>query len=85
MILSEESTPKVSKNGVHVKILCGESMGSKSSFNNIVPVYYLDFKLEPQASHTQEVTKIEKNLDSVLKLNFYLFSFQKNGTRLSIF
>ena len=54
-IYSHEETPKVSKNGVHVKILCGESMGAKSPWKNKVPVYYLDFKLEPGASHIQEV------------------------------
>ena len=40
---------------MNVKILSGQSMGAASKLQNVVPVYYLDFKLEPGASHTQEV------------------------------
>ena len=59
-IISDQDSPKAEKNGVKVKILAGESMGVKSSFQNVVPVWYLDFKLAPGAEHIQEVENVKE-------------------------
>ena len=53
--LKDKDIPKVSKDGVLVKIISGESMGVKSSVYTRTPTLYLDFKLEKGASFVQEV------------------------------
>jgi quercetin 2,3-dioxygenase len=53
--LAEQNMPKKSLNGVHVKIISGESMDIKSNFKSINPIYFLDFKLDKNASFTQQI------------------------------
>jgi quercetin 2,3-dioxygenase len=53
--LSEQNMPKKSLNGVHVKIISGESMNIESNFKSINPIYFLDFKLDKNSSFTQQI------------------------------
>ena len=53
--LLDKDIPKVSRDGVYVKIISGESMGVKSTVYTRTPTMYLDFKLDKGASFTQEV------------------------------
>ena len=53
--LKDKDIPKVSNNGVHVKIIAGESMGVKSPVYTRTPTLYLDFKLDKDAIHTQQI------------------------------
>lgn len=51
--LVSKDIPVVSKDGVTVKIISGESMGVKSPVKTYTPTMYLDFKLEPNATFSQ--------------------------------
>ena len=52
--LKNSNIPRKSCNGVHVKIIAGESMGIRSEIvETLTPTYYLDFKLEKNAEFTQ--------------------------------
>jgi quercetin 2,3-dioxygenase len=53
--LLSKDIPVISKNGVTVKIIAGESMGTKSPVYTRTPVTYLDFKLQPNAQFIQEI------------------------------
>ena len=53
--LKDSEIPKQSKDGVHVKIIAGESMGVKSPVYTRTPTMYLDFKLDQNASFSQAV------------------------------
>jgi redox-sensitive bicupin YhaK (pirin superfamily) len=53
--LKDTQIPRASKNGVHVKIIAGESMGIKSPVYTRTPTMYLDFKLDKNAVYTQEI------------------------------
>ena len=53
--LKDSEIPKKTENGVHVKIIAGESMSVKSPIYTRTPTMYLDFKLEKGASYTQAV------------------------------
>lgn len=53
--LKDSEIPKKSENGVHVKVIAGESMGIKSPIYTRTPTMYLDFKLEKGSSFTQQV------------------------------
>ena len=43
--------------GVTVGVISGESMGLTSPTQTYTPIHYLEFKLEKNASFTQEVPK----------------------------
>ena len=47
--------PTKSVNGVTVQVIAGESMGISSPTQTYTPVNYLEFKLEKNASFTQQV------------------------------
>jgi redox-sensitive bicupin YhaK (pirin superfamily) len=53
--LKDAQIPRSSANGVHVKIIAGESMGIKSPVYTRTPSMYLDFKLDPGATFAQPV------------------------------
>lgn len=53
--LKDSQIPKKSENGVHVKVIAGESMGIKSPIYTRTPTMYLDFKLEKGSSFIQPV------------------------------
>ncbi len=53
--LRHEQIPEKSENGVHVKVIAGESMGIKSPVYTLTPTLYLDFKLDKGSRFTQEV------------------------------
>jgi quercetin 2,3-dioxygenase len=44
--LKDKDIPRKSENGVHVKIIAGESMGVKSPVYTRTPTMYLDFQLD---------------------------------------
>jgi redox-sensitive bicupin YhaK (pirin superfamily) len=47
--------PSRTENGVHVKIVTGECMGFSVPSYTYTPIYYLDFRLESNASFTQKI------------------------------
>ena len=51
--LKDGQIPRATQNGVHVKVIAGESMGIKSPIYTRTPVYYLDFKLDAGARFEQ--------------------------------
>jgi len=51
--LKDEDVPQAQGTGVQVKVIAGESMGIKSSFNTRTPILYLDFKLDPNTVFIQ--------------------------------
>ena len=53
--LRDSEIPRASTNGVHVKVIAGESMGVKSSVFTRTLSMFLDFKVDPGASFTQAV------------------------------
>lgn len=55
--LLDKDIPKVTKDGVTVKIIAGESMGVKSPVYTRTPTYYLDFKVDPGAKFSQAIPK----------------------------
>ncbi|XP_070553469.1 pirin-like isoform X2 [Ptychodera flava] len=55
--LKDKDIPKVTKDGVTVKVIAGESMGIKSPVRTRTPTYYLDFKLDKGAKMTQALPK----------------------------
>lgn len=58
--LKHEEIPQKSENGVHVKIIAGESMGVKSPVYTLTPTMYLDFKLE-KGSHSSQTIPADWN------------------------
>ncbi|KAI6652091.1 Pirin-like isoform X2 [Oopsacas minuta] len=55
--LKSKDIPKVEKDGVMVAVIAGKAMGIESKVYTTTPIYYLDFKLQPGASHFQEIGK----------------------------
>ena len=55
--LKDTDIPKKSENGVHVKVIAGESMGVKSPVYTRTPTTFLDFKLDQGASFTQDLPR----------------------------
>jgi redox-sensitive bicupin YhaK (pirin superfamily) len=53
--LKDSQIPRASNNGVHVKIIAGESMGIRSPVLTRTPTMYLDFRLDPNSSFTQSI------------------------------
>ena len=53
--LEAKDIPFGETDGVHVKVIAGESMGIKSPVKNLTPTHYLDFTLKPGSSFTQPV------------------------------
>ena len=53
--LEAKDIPVGETNGVHVKVIAGESMGIKSPVRTLTPTYYLDFTLKPGTSYCQAV------------------------------
>ncbi|XP_077984003.1 pirin-like isoform X2 [Glandiceps talaboti] len=53
--LRNKDIPKVSKDGVTVKVIAGESMGVKSQVRTRTPTMFLDFKLKKGAKMQQDV------------------------------
>lgn len=53
--LQDKDVPKAEKDGVHVSVIAGESMGIKSPVFTLTPTMYLDFTLQPQARLVQKV------------------------------
>ena len=56
--LTDKEMPRASQNGVHVKVILGESMGKKSLDKTTkAKTYYLDFKVDPNSSFSQPIPK----------------------------
>ncbi|XP_065885740.1 uncharacterized protein [Dysidea avara] len=53
--LLSKDIPHVEKDGVHVAVIAGESMGISSPVRTRTPTMYLDFKMEPGATLTQAI------------------------------
>eukprot|EP01125_Pyxidicula_operculata_P015730 TRINITY_DN5365_c0_g1_i1.p1 TRINITY_DN5365_c0_g1~~TRINITY_DN5365_c0_g1_i1.p1 ORF type:complete len:327 (-),score=59.58 TRINITY_DN5365_c0_g1_i1:96-1076(-) len=47
--------PKVEKDGVHVTVIAGSSMGIDSPVYTLTPTLYLDFTMQPNSSLDQEI------------------------------
>ena len=55
--LRDAEIPRATQNGVHVKVIAGESMGIKSPIYTITPTLYLDFKLDQSSQFSQPIPK----------------------------
>nr|XP_033806431.1 pirin isoform X2 [Geotrypetes seraphini] len=55
--LKSQDIPKPSKDGVTAVVISGEALGVKSKVYTRTPTLYLDFKLEENAKHVQEIPK----------------------------
>ena len=53
--LRDSEIPRSTQNGVHVKVIAGESMGTKSPIYTITPTLYLDFKLDKSSQFSQPI------------------------------
>lgn len=53
--LKSETIPCISKDGVTVRVIAGESMGTQSTIYTRTPTMYLDFKIEANCSFKQVV------------------------------
>lgn len=53
--LVDAQIPRTSKDGVEVKVIAGESMNVKSPVYTRTPTSYLDFKVNPGSSFTQQI------------------------------
>lgn len=53
--LKDKDMPRAQKDGVLVKIIAGESMGTKSAVFTRTPSMYLDFTMEPSSRHQQPI------------------------------
>eukprot|EP00898_Chlorokybus_atmophyticus_P008563 jgi/Chlat1/8708/Chrsp89S08089 len=58
--LKGSEVPKVSKDGITVAVIAGESLGTKSPVYTRTPTMYLDFTLDPGAQVTQPVSGVHK-------------------------
>lgn len=65
--LLKSDIPHVSKDGVHVAVIAGQSYGASSPVRTRTPTMYLDFKLDPGATMSQPVTKGWNGFIYVLK------------------
>jgi len=45
----DKDIPRNSQDGVHVKVIAGEAMGTPALAKSLTPVYYLHFTLDPKA------------------------------------
>jgi len=70
--LEAKDIPVAETDGVHVKVIAGESMGIKSKVRTLTPSYYLDFTLEPGSFYSQSVpqgwTTLLYTLEGEIKL-----------------
>jgi redox-sensitive bicupin YhaK (pirin superfamily) len=70
--LEAKDIPFGETDGVHVKVIAGESMGIKSPVKNLTPTHYLDFTLKPGSSFIQPVpegwTTFLYTLDGEIKI-----------------
>ncbi|XP_029459072.1 pirin isoform X2 [Rhinatrema bivittatum] len=55
--LKSQDIPKPSKNGVTAIVISGEALGVKSKVYTRTPTSFVDFKLEKNAKHLQEIPK----------------------------
>ncbi|CAH1778444.1 unnamed protein product [Owenia fusiformis] len=53
--LKDQEIPKVEKDGVRVKVIAGESMGTKSPVYTRTPTMYLDFTLQKGSTLSQAI------------------------------
>lgn len=53
--LLDKDIPRTKQNGVHVKVIAGESLGIKSPVYTRTPTMYLDFSLDPGAVLNQPI------------------------------
>ena len=69
--ISSDGIPvaKTDDGSVQVKIIAGESMGEKAVIDTKIPIIYLHFKLEPNATFTQSVPQNYNTFAYVIKGN----------------
>ncbi len=51
--LKDKDIPRITKDGVTVKVIAGEAFGITSPVYTYTPVYYLDFIMEPNSQFVQ--------------------------------
>ena len=77
--LKNKDIPRVTKDGVSVLVIAGESMGIKSAVLTRTPTMYLDFTLDPGAVVSQEVpadwTAFAYILEGVAHFGKYFYCF----------
>jgi redox-sensitive bicupin YhaK (pirin superfamily) len=69
--ISSDNIPVAKKDdgSVQVKVIAGESMGTKAVIDTKIPIIYLHFKLQPNATFTQNVPQNYNAFAYVLKGN----------------
>jgi len=69
--ISSDNIPvaKTDDGSVQVKVIAGESMGTKAVIDTKIPIIYLHFKLQPNATFTQNVSQNYNAFAYVLKGN----------------
>uniref|UniRef100_A0A1X7T403 SRCR domain-containing protein n=1 Tax=Amphimedon queenslandica TaxID=400682 RepID=A0A1X7T403_AMPQE len=55
--LLNKDIPSVSKDGVHVTVIAGDSLGASSPVRTLTPTVYLDFKMDKGSHLSQPVTE----------------------------
>ena len=55
--LKDKDMPRASSNGVHVKVIAGESMGAKSPVYTRTPTIYLDFRVDANGQFAQPIPR----------------------------
>jgi quercetin 2,3-dioxygenase len=55
--LKSAQVPQAEREGVRVKVIAGEALGTKSSIESRTPMLYLHLTLAPGAHHVQEIPK----------------------------
>ncbi|XP_003391376.1 PREDICTED: pirin-like protein [Amphimedon queenslandica] len=65
--LLNKDIPSVSKDGVHVTVIAGDSLGASSPVRTLTPTVYLDFKIDKGSHLSQPVTEGWNGFIYVLK------------------
>ena len=74
--ISSDNIPvaKTDDGSVQVKVIAGESMGTKAVIDTKIPIIYLHFKLQPNATFTQNIPQNYNAFAYVIKGNAFFGS-----------
>jgi redox-sensitive bicupin YhaK (pirin superfamily) len=65
--LSAKAIPVASADGVQVRVIAGEALGTKGAIQTTTPIEYLHFTLEPGAAHTQPIPRSHNAVAYVIR------------------
>lgn len=78
--LEASEIASASQNGVSVRVIAGSSLGVQSSIKTLTPMFYLEFHLDPNAQHTQDVESEWNSFLYVLSGSVYIGNSTKAVT-----